>query len=96
MEELNPNKLQDWQEEILRMHGHPTGWKGYETFDLRAQQREMIKKLLFPSDSNPFWVEEKYEKILLRVLTWGFYSEVDREALNYARECYLRGSNWIK
>lgn len=88
--ELNPNELQDWQEEILRMNGP------YETFDLRPKQKEMIEKLLYPSDSNPYWVEEKYKKILRRVLSWGFYSEVDREALNYARECYLRGKNWIK
>ena len=83
-------ELQDWQEEILRMNGP------YETFDLRPQQQEMIEKLLYPSDSNPFWVEEKYKLILGRVLNLGFYGEGDREVLNYARECYLRGKNWIK
>jgi len=81
------NKLQQWQEEILRMN---------ETFDLKPQQKEMIKKLLFTSDSNPYWVEEEYKRILERVLSWGFYREEDREALNYARECYLRGRNWVK
>jgi hypothetical protein len=82
--------LQDWQEEILRMN------IPYETFELQPQQKEMIEKLLFPSDSNPYWVEKEYKVILERVLIWGFYKEEDREALNYARECYLRGSNWIK
>jgi hypothetical protein len=84
------NDLQDWQEEILRMN-HP-----YETFDLKPQQKRMIEKLLFPSDSNPYWVEAEYRKVLERVLMFGYYSEEDREALNYARECYLRGRNWIK
>jgi len=56
----------------------------------------MIEKLLFPSDSNPYWVEKEYKVILERVLMFGFYKEEDREALNYARECYLRGRNWIK
>jgi hypothetical protein len=56
----------------------------------------MIEKLLYPSDSNPFWVEEKYKLILGRVLNLGFYGEGDREVLNYARECYLKGKNWIK
>jgi len=52
--------------------------------------------LLYPTDSNPFWVEAGYKRILERVLRWGYYREEDREALNYARECYLKGKNWIK
>ena len=82
------NELRDWQEEILRME--------LDTFELKPQQQRMIEELLFPSDSNPFWVEEKYKLILGRVLNLGFYNEGDREALNYARECYLKGKNWIK
>ena len=88
--EEGTNELQGWQEEILRMNGP------YETFDLKPQQKEMIEKLLYPSDANPYWVELEYKRILRRVLSWGYYSEEDREALNYARECYLRGKNWIK
>ena len=80
--------LQDWQKNILEMDIH--------TFELKPQQKEMIKKLLFPSDSNPYWVEEEYKRILERVLSWGYYREEDREALNYARECYLKGRNWVK
>ena len=81
-------ELQGWQEEILRME--------LDTFELKPQQQRMIEELLFPSDSNPFWVEEKYKRILQRVLNLGFYGEGDREALNFARECYLKGKNWIK
>jgi hypothetical protein len=80
--------LQDWQKAILK--------EDEKTFELKPQQKDMIEKLLFPSDSNPYWVEEEYKRILLRVLTWGYYKEEDREALNYARECYLRGKNWVK
>ena len=82
------SELKEWQEEILRME--------LDTFELKPQQQRMIEELLFPSDSNPFWVEEKYKLILGRVLNLGFYNEGDREALNYARECYLKGKNWIK
>ena len=80
--------LQDWQKAILK--------EDERTFELKPQQKEMIKKLLFPSDSNPYWVEEEYKRILERVLSWGYYREEDREALNYARECYLKGRNWVK
>ena len=82
------SELQDWQKEILKMELNP--------LYLKPQQQEMIEKLLYPSDSNPFWVEEKYKLILGRVLNLGFYEEGDREALNWARECYLRGKNWVK
>ena len=82
------SELQDWQKEILTMELTP--------LYLKPQQKEMIEKLLYPSDSNPYWVEEKYKRILQRVLNFGFYGEGDREALNYARECYLRGRNWVK
>ena len=82
------SELQDWQEEILRME--------LDTFELKPQQKKMIEELLFPTDSHPYWVEKKYRKVLERVLLFGYYSEGDRDALNYARECYLKGKNWIK
>ena len=81
-------ELQGWQREILEMD--------VNTFELKPQQKKMIEELLFPTDSNPFHVEVGYKRILERVLRWGYYREEDREALNYARECYLRGRNWIK
>jgi hypothetical protein len=83
----NEFQLQDWQEQILSM---------YNPIELKPQQKRMIKTLLFPSDSNPFHVEEEYKRILERVLSFGYYREEDREALNYAREGYLKGRNWIK
>ena len=83
------NELRDWQKQILEMD--------YQyMFDLKPQQQRMIEELLFPSDSNTFWVEDKYKLILGRVLNLGFYNEEDKEVLNYARECYLKGKNWIK
>jgi len=81
-------ELQDWQKAILK--------EDEKTFELKPQQKKMIEELLYPSDSNPYWVETAYRFILKRVLKWGYYRGGDREALNYARECYLRGNNWIK
>ena len=80
--------LQDWQNEILK--------REIDFFELKPQQKRMIEELLYPTDSNPYWVETKYKLILQRVLNLGFYKEEDREALNWARECYLMGKNWIK
>ena len=83
------NELQDWQKQILEMD--------YQIlFELKPQQQRMIEELLFPTDSNPFWVEDEYKFILKRVLMFGYYREEDKETLNYARECYLKGKNWIK
>ena len=92
------NELQDWQKEILER----VDWNGLPmfgselTFFLEDKQKEMIEKLLYPSDSNPFFVVERYANILKRVLLNGVYLESDKEALNYVRECYLKGKNFIK
>jgi len=92
------NELQDWQKEILER----VDWNGLPmfgselTFFLEDKQKEMIEKLLYPSDSNPFFVVEKYANILKRVLLNGVYLESDKEALNYVRECYIKGKNFIK
>ena len=91
-------ELQDWQKEILER----VDWNGLPmfgselTFFLEDKQKEMIEKLLYPSDSNPFFVVEKYANILKRVLLNGVYLESDKEALNYVRECYIKGKNFIK
>ena len=83
------NELQDWQTQILEMETN--------YFELKPQQKEMLEKILYPSDSNPFYIsDEKVRETLEAVLELGFYYERDREALNYARECYLKGKNWIK
>ena len=89
------NELQQWQKDILELD---SDWilANVNTFELKPQQKKMIEKLLYPSDSNPYWIEAKHKIVLERVLRWGYYREEDREALNYARECYLKGKNWIK
>jgi len=90
--------LQDWQKEILER----VDWNGVPmfgdelTFFLEDKHKEMIEKVLYPSDSNPFFVVEKYANILKRVLLNGVYLESDKEALNYVRDCYLKGKNFIK
>lgn len=66
------------------------------TRDLKEPQREMIEKLMYPSDSNPFEIDEKYREILKRVLYNGWYHEGDIEALNYIRDCYLNKKHWIE
>ena len=90
METKDNWELQDWQEQILTMDND------YNTFFLEDKHTEMIGKLLYPSDSNPFFVVERYANILKRVLLNGVYLEEDKEALNYVRECYLKGTNFIK
>jgi len=92
------SELQDWQKEILER----VDWNGLPmfgnelTFFLEDKHKEMIEKVLYPSDSNPFFVVERYANILKRVLLNGVYLESDKEALNYVRDCYLNGKNFIK
>jgi hypothetical protein len=84
--------MEDWQDIIK-------DWKDLimeDYFPLKGVHKEMIEKLLYPSDSNPFHVERKYREILQRVLSNGFYTEADKEVLNYVRESYLKGKNWVK
>ena len=90
------SELQQWQEELLAMDEFKRTLENYCEIPLKEKQKEMIEKLLYPTDSNPFHLEVRYKRILERALTWGYYKEEDREALNYARECYLKGRNWIK
>jgi len=86
----------DWKDEILEKYPIDGNAFMLRRLPLKEKQKEMIEKLLFPTDSNHYWVEEEYKRILERVLGLGFYVVGDREALNYARECYLGGRNWIK
>ena len=92
------NELQPWQKQILeRVDWNGVPMFGSElTFFLEDKQQEMIEKVLYPSDSNPFFVVERYANILKRVLLNGVYLESDKEALNYVRKCYLKGKNFIK
>ena len=89
-------ELQDWQKQILQMEDVSQYLGLGEFFFLEDKHKEMIEKVLYPSDSNPFFVVERYANILKRVLLNGVYLESDKEALNYVRECYLKGKNFIK
>ena len=98
------SELQDWQKEILEnmdkygsiFGDYEKGGVWEETFELLPQQKEMIEKVLSNLGPNPFYVVEKYETILKEVLSNDCYGEGDKEALNYVRECYLKGRNFIK
>lgn len=96
METKDNWELQDWQKEILMVHKFDTSTLLENVYELKEEQREMIEKILYPSDSNLFYVIDKYTTILKRVLNRGQYLESDKEALNYVRECYLKGRNYIK
>ena len=94
------SELQDWQKQILEnmdKYGSIFGDTNEEIFELLPQQKEMLEKILYPSDSNPFYIsDEKVRETLEAVLELGFYYERDRKVLNIARGSYLRGENWIK
>jgi len=89
-------ELQEWHKEILEnmdKYGSIFGDTNEEIFDLLPQQREMLEKVL----SDSFFISDvKIRKVLETVLELGFYYERDRKVLNLARECYLKGRNWIK
>jgi hypothetical protein len=54
METQSSLELQDWQKQILEMD--------YQyMFELKPQQKKMLEELLYPTDSNPYWVEEEYK-----------------------------------
>ena len=53
----------------------------------------MLEKVL----GGDFFIgDEKVRDILEAVFECGFYYERDRKVLNRARDCYLKGKNWIK
>jgi hypothetical protein len=53
----------------------------------------MLEKVL----GDDFYIQdEKVREVLKVVLELGFYYERDRKVLNLARDCYLKGKNWIK
>lgn len=64
-----------------------------EEIPLTQSQRDMLEKVL----GDEFFIgDEKVRDILEAVLELGFYYERDRKVLNLARDCYLKGKNWIK
>ena len=89
--------LQDWQKEILKVHKFDISqfhMKGdEEVFPITKAQADMLEKVL----GNDFYIQDvKVRETLEAVLELGFYYERDRKILNIARDCYLKGMNWIK
>ena len=84
--------LKPWQQEILDKEDfgalEPFGFN-----QLQPKQREWIEKVL---ESEDIYMVPKYADILRKVLNDGWYLGVDREALNWVRDSYLKGKNFIK
>jgi len=106
METKNDWELQEWQKHILKVHKFDIGnlfndedsiLMNENEIPLVEAQREMLEKILYPSDSNPFYIsDEKVRETLEAVLQLGFYYERDKKILNLVRESYLKGNNWFK
>mgnify|MGYP000200158096 CR=1 FL=1 len=85
-------ELQGWQEQILAMDSSSSFRFGDE-IPLTQSQANMLEKVL----GDEFFIQdEKVREILKEVWECGFYYERDRKVLNLARDCYLKGKNWIK
>jgi hypothetical protein len=88
--------LQDWQKEILNsVQGIDIDnlFKEEREIPLTQSQKDMLEKVL----GDDFYIQdEKVREVLKVVLELGFYYERDRKVLNLARDCYLKGKNWIK
>lgn len=87
--------LQDWQKEILKVHKFDIDnlFENENEIPITQSQRDMLEKVLGDS----FFISDgKIRETLEAVLELGFYYERDRATLNLARDCYLKGMNWIK
>ena len=99
-EELGLEDLQEWQREILEMTPEVDSLFEMENthgreneIPLQESQRDMLEKVL----GDDFYIQdEKVRETLEAVLELGFYYERDKKVLNLARDCYLKGKNWIK
>lgn len=98
--ELDLEELQQWQKDILEMEDSKAsssiylyGMERDNEIVLTQSQANMLEKVL----GNDFYIQdEKVREVLEAVLELGFYYERDRKVLNLARDCYLKGKNWIK
>ena len=99
--ELDLEELQQWQKDILidSYNRDIEQWENTYTYipkeeiSLTKAQRDMLEKVL----GDEFFIgDEKVRDILEGVFECGFYYERDRKVLNRARDCYLKGKNWIK
>ena len=94
--------LQEWQEQILNMSMEEERdeymWieepqPSEDEIPITQSQMRMLEKVL----GDDFYIgDERIRDTLNSVLELGFYFERDKEVLNLARECYLKGRNWIK
>jgi hypothetical protein len=87
--------LQDWQKEILKVHKFDIDnlFENENEIPITKAQANMLEKVL----GDDFYIsDEKVRETLEAVLELGFYYERDRKILNIARDCYLKGKNWIK
>ena len=105
-ERLKGERLQEWQEEILNMSMEEFNLMEKDEFmwieepqesedeiPITQSQMRMLEKVL----GDDFYIgDEEVRDVLQSVLDLGFYFERDKEVLNLARECYLKGRNWIK
>ena len=102
METKGEIELQDWQKEILSMEKYDDilndmfsdSWEEpKDEIPISKAQADMLERVL----SNDFYIQDsKVREILKEVFDCGFYYERDRDVLNLARDCYLKGKNWIK
>jgi len=90
--------LQQWQKDILNKEEWDIAYdylKGVvdDKIPITKAQANMLEKVL----SDEFFItDEGVREILKDVFECGFYYERDRKVLNLARDCYLKGKNWIK
>ena len=94
--EIDLKGLQQWQEEILAMEEFKDSldmWEKEDKIPITKAQANMLEKVL---GDEFFITDSKVRDILKDVWECGFYYERDRKVLNLARDCYLKGKNWIK
>ena len=87
--------LQQWQKEILEGENFDGGnlFENENEIPITKAQANMLEKVL----GDDFYIQDsKVREVLEAVLELGFYFERDRAILNIARDCYLKGKNWIK
>ena len=96
--ELDIEELQQWQKDVLDSKDYlNTAWLSrYNEYDeilLTKAQANMLEKVI----GDDFYIgDSKVRETLEAVFDCGFYYKKDREVLNWARENYLKGKNWIK
>lgn len=94
--ELDIEELQQWQRDIIDTKDYINrAWLSHisDEIPISKAQANMLEEML----SNDFYIQDvKVREVLKEVFDCGFYYKKDREVLNWARENYLKGRNWIK